>query len=326
MNIIFMGTPDFAVPTLEKLNESSHNVILVVTQPDKPFGRSKKLKKSEVKETAEKFGYEIFQPDKIKKPENVDVLKSYNPDVIVVVAYGQILSKEIIELPKYGCINVHASLLPKLRGAAPLNWAIINGETKTGVTTMQMDVGLDTGDMLLKTELEIDENMDVGELHDILMHKGAELLIETLDKLEKNEITPQKQNDSISSYAPMLNNNNRKINWNLPAKNIHDLIRGMSPWPAAYFTMEEKTIKVHKSSDGPTAFFKLDEKKIKVYKSSYTNDDSHYEPGYVVKVNNEGIFVKAKDGVVILKEIQMPGKRKMSVEAYIRGNKFPDKL
>lgn len=306
MNVIFMGTPGFAVPTLEKLHESSHKVVLVVTQPDKPSGRGKKLKKSEVKETAEKLGLKIFQPDKIKKQENIDLLKSYNPDVIVVVAYGQILNKEILTLPKYGCINVHASLLPKLRGAAPLNWAIINGETKTGITTMQMDVGLDTGDMLLKSEVEIDENINVGELHDILMHKGAELLIETLDKLEKNELTPQKQDDSLSSYAPILNNENRKINWNLPAKSIHNLIRGLSPWPAAYFTLDEKT--------------------VKVYSSSYINDDSDYEPGYVIKANNEGIFVKAKDGIVILKEIQMPGKKKMPVEAYLRGNKFPEKI
>ncbi len=306
MNVIFMGTPGFAVPTLEKLHESKHNLVLVVTQPDKPSGRGKKLKKSEVKETAEKLGLNIFQPDKIKKQENIDLLKSYNPDVIVVVAYGQILNKEILTLPKYGCINVHASLLPKLRGAAPLNWAIINGETKTGITTMQMDVGLDTGDMLLKSEVEIDENINVGELHDILMHKGAELLIETLDKLEKNELTPKKQDDSLSSYAPILNNENRKINWNLPAKSIHNLIRGLSPWPAAYFTMDEKT--------------------VKVYSSSYINNDSDYEPGYVIKANNEGIFVKAKDGIVILKEIQMPGKKKMPVEAYLRGNKFPEKI
>lgn len=306
MNVIFMGTPGFAVPTLEKLHESRHNLVLVVTQPDKPSGRGKKLKKSEVKERAEKLGLNIFQPDKIKKQENIEILKLYNPDVIVVVAYGQILNKEILTLPKYGCINVHASLLPKLRGAAPLNWALINGETKTGITTMQMDVGLDTGDMLLKSEVEIDENINVGELHDILMHKGAELLIETLDKLEKNELTPKKQDDSLSSYAPILNNENRKINWNLPAKSIHNLIRGLSPWPAAYFTLDEKT--------------------VKVYSSSYINNDSDYEPGYVIKANNEGIFVKAKDGIVILKEIQMPGKKKMPVEAYLRGNKFPEKI
>lgn len=307
MKIIFMGTPGFAVPTLKKLYENGHEIKLVVTQPDKPSGRGKKLRKSEVKEAAEELNLPVFQPDKIKKQENTDILKSYNPDVIVVVAYGQLLNKDILTIPRYGCINVHASLLPKLRGAAPLNWSIINGDTKSGVTTMQMDVGLDTGDMLLKSEVEIDDNMTVGELHDILMHRGAELLIETLDKLERNEIVPQKQDDSLSSYAPMFNNENRKINWNLTAKNIHDLIRGLSPWPTAYFTMDDKIIKVFKSS-------------------SYTNDNPGCEPGFVIKATDEGIFVKAKEGTVILKEIQMPGKNKMTVEAYLRGNKFPEKI
>ncbi len=301
-----MGTPAFAVPTLKKLHEKGHSIALVVTQPDKPSGRGKKLKKSEVKVAAEELNLEIFQPDKIKREENIEILKSYNPDVIVVVAYGQILSKEILSIPKYGCINVHASLLPKLRGAAPLNWAIINGETKTGVTTMQMDQGLDTGDMLLKSEVEIDENMNVGELHDILMDKGADLLVETLDKIERNELVPQKQDDSLSTYAPMLNKENRKINWNLPANNIHNLIRGLAPWPTAYFT--------------------IDGNMVKVYKSTYSNENSDYEPGYVIKANNEGIFVQAKEGTVILQEIQMPGKKRMTVDAYLRGNIFPEKI
>lgn len=306
MNLIFMGTPGFAVPSLERLHESRHKVVLVVTQPDKPSGRGKKLKKSEVKEKAEELGLEIFQPDKIKNEENIEVLKSYKPDAIVVVAYGQILSKDILNLPRLGCINVHASLLPKLRGAAPLNWALIKGEKKTGITTMLMNEGLDTGDMLLKAEVEIDENMNVGDLHDILMHKGADLLLETLEKLEKNELSPQKQDDSLSSYAPMINKEDRIINWKLTAKDIHNLIRGLSPWPTAYFTMDEDT--------------------VKVYKASYINDDSDYQPGYVIKANKDGIFVKAGEGAVILKEIQMPGKNKMPVEAFLRGNKFPEKI
>lgn len=306
MNVIFMGTPEFAVPTLKMLHQNGHNIQLVVTQPDKPSGRGKKLKKSEVKEAAEDLGLPVFQPDKIKKQENLDVLKQYNPDVIVVVAYGQILSKEILDLPKFGCINVHASLLPKLRGAAPLNWAIINGETKTGVTTMKMDVGLDTGDMLLKSEVEIDEHMNVGQLHDILMVKGAELLIETLEKIENDKIVPEKQDNLLSNYAPMFNNENRKINWNLSARRIHDLIRGLSPWPTAYFVMEDKT--------------------VKVYESAFTKEKTNHEPGYVIKADNEGIFVAANEGIVILKEIQMPGKNKMTVDAYLRGNKFPEHI
>lgn len=304
MNVIFMGTPEFAVPTLKKLYEKGHNIKLVVTQPDKPSGRGKKLKKSEVKETAEQLNIPVFQPDKIKKPENIEELKKYNPDVIVVVAYGQILNKEILNMPKYGCINVHASLLPKLRGAAPLNWAIINGDTHTGVTTMKMDVGLDTGDMLLKSQVEIHENMNVGELHDILMEKGAELLIETLEKLEKNELVPQRQDESISNYAPMFNNENRKIDWNKSAKEIHDLIRGLSPWPTAYFTLEDK--------------------QVKVYESTYSNERINHVPGYVIKADDEGIFVTTGNGIVILKEIQMPGKNKMKADAYLRGNKFPE--
>lgn len=306
MNVIFMGTPEFAVPTLRRLYESGYKISLVVTQPDKPSGRGKKLKKSEVKEAAEELNLPVFQPDKIKKQENIEVLRQLSPDVIVVVAYGQILNKEILGLPKYGCINVHASLLPKLRGAAPLNWAIINGETHAGVTTMKMDVGLDTGDMLLKSEVEIDEDLNVGELHDILMYKGADLLIETLNKLEKNEIVPQKQDDSLSSYAPMFNNENRKINWNNNARNIHNLIRGLSPWPTAYFT--------------------IDDKSVKVYESTYAVEKINYEPGCVIKADKDGIYVAASDGVVILKEIQMPGKNKMTVESYLRGNKFPEKV
>jgi len=306
MKVIFMGTPEFAVPTLEKLCENGYDINLVVTQPDKPSGRGKKLKKSEVKEKAEELGLDIFQPDKIKKQENINVLKSYNPDVIVVVAYGQILSKEILDLPKYGCINVHASLLPKLRGAAPLNWAIINGEKKSGVTTMLMDVGLDTGDMLLKSETYINDDMDVGQLHDKLMIQGADLLIETLKGIEKKEINKIMQDDSLSNYAPMLNKVNTKINWYDKAEEIHNKIRGLSPWPSAYFM--------------------LDGKSVKVYKASYIKEKSEFEPGFVLKANDEGIFVSSGDGVVIIKELQMPGKNKMSINAYLRGNKFPEKI
>lgn len=306
MNVIFMGTPGFAVPTLEKLHESGHNVMLVVTQPDKPSGRGKKLKKSEVKEKAEELGLKIYQPEKIKNQESIDLLKSYNPDVIVVVAYGQILSKSILDIPKYGCINVHASLLPALRGAAPLNWAVINGDKKSGVTTMMMDVGLDTGDMLLKSEIDIDEDMSVGELHDALMDDGANLLIQTLSQLENGGIIRIKQDDSMSSYAPMLNRENTKINWNEKAVSIHNKIRGLSPWPSAYFTMDDKS--------------------IKVYKSSYRNEKTEYEPGYVIKSDDYGIEIQAADGVVIIKEFQMPGKNRMDIKAYLRGNKFPEKI
>nr|WP_312576021.1 methionyl-tRNA formyltransferase [Sedimentibacter sp.] len=306
MNIIFMGTPEFAVPTLEMLHDNGFDIKLVVTQPDKLSGRGKKLKKSDVKIKAEELGLEIFQPEKIKCKENVEVLRKYTPDVIVVVAYGQILNKKILDLPKYGCINVHASLLPKLRGAAPLNWAIINGEKTTGVTTMLMDGGIDTGDMLLKSEIDIDDNMNVGELHDKLMIQGAGLLIDTLKCIERNNIQKEKQDDSLSNYAPMLNKENTRINWNDSTKNIHNLIRGLSPWPGAYFN--------------------YDGKKVKVYRSSCIDDKTEYEPGFVLKADNNGIYIASTDGVVIIEEFQMPGKKKMSVSDYLRGNIFPEKV
>jgi len=309
MNVIFMGTPEFAVPTLQKLHDEGHNIMLVVTQPDKPSGRGKKLKKSEVKEKAEELNIPVFQPDKIKSPENVEILKRYNADAIVVVAYGQILSSEILNMAKYGSINVHASLLPKLRGAAPLNWSIINGDKVSGVTTMMMDIGLDTGDMLLKAETEIDENMCVGELHDKLKVLGADLLIETLEKIENGEITRTKQDDSQSSYAPMLNKNTQKINWNSSAAQVHNLIRGLSPWPSAFFTMDDKNIKVYKSS-------------VK----GEIDENSNYEAGFVIKADESGIHVACKEGILIIEEIQMPGKNKMDIKTYLRGNKFPEKI
>jgi methionyl-tRNA formyltransferase len=306
MKVIFMGTPDFAVPTLTKLHETGHDIKLVVTQPDKPSGRGKKLKKSAVKEKAEQLGLDIFQPDKIKKQENIEILKSCGADIIVVVAYGQLLSSEILDMPKYGCINVHASILPKLRGAAPLNWALINGDKCAGITTMMMDVGLDTGDMLLKDEIEVDMYMNVGQLHDTLMEKGAELLIETLNKIEDSSIVRVKQDDSISTYAPMLNKETQKINWSDSAENIHNLIRGLSPWP--------------------TAFFSLDDKTVKVYSSDFNHEETNHEPGYVLKVQKDGIYVACKKGTLIIKEMQMPGKNKVEVEAYLRGNTFPEKV
>ena len=304
MNIVFMGTPQFAVSSLQKLYDNGHNIKLVITQPDKPFGRGKKIKKSEVKEKAEELGLEIFQPLKVKTEDSVSKIKELNPDLIVVIAYGQILSKEILDIPRLGCINVHASLLPKLRGAAPINWSIINGDDKSGVTTMLMDVGLDTGDMLLKEEVDITEDMTAGELHDILSEVGSELLIKTINKIEDKTINPIKQDDSISTYAPMLKKETSLINWNDSAKNVHNMVRGLNPDQVAYFA--------------------YDDKNIKVYKTSYINDECNYEPGTVVKVDKTGIYVKTGDGVIIIKELQMPGKNKMSVEDYLRGNKFPE--
>lgn len=306
MNIVFMGTPQFAVSSLQKLHENGHNIKLVITQPDKPFGRGKKIKKSEVKEKAEELGLEVFQPLKIKSEDSVNLIKSLNPDLIVTIAYGQILSKDILDIPKFGCINVHASLLPKLRGAAPINWSIINGDEKTGVTTMLMDVGLDTGDMLLKEEVEITKNMTAGELHDILSEVGSELLINTINKIEDKTIVRVEQDHSISTYAHMLKKETSLINWNESAKNVHNMVRGLNPDQVAYFI--------------------YDDKNVKVYKTSYNNDVCKYEPGTVVKADKTGIYVVTSDGIIIIKELQMPGKNKMSIEDYLRGNKFPEMI
>lgn len=306
MNIVFMGTPKFAVPSLQKLYDNGHNIKLVITQPDKPFGRGKKIKKSEVKEKAEELGLEVFQPVKVKLEDSVNKIKELNPDLIVVIAYGQILSKEILDIPTFGCINVHASLLPKLRGAAPINWSIINGDEKSGVTTMLMDVGLDTGDMLLKEEVEITKDMTAGELHDILSEVGSKLLIETINKIEDKTIIKLKQDDSISTYAPMLKKETSLINWNDSAKNVHNMVRGLNPDQLAYFVYEDKN--------------------VKVYKTSYNYDECEYEPGTVIKADKTGIYVKTGDGTIIVKELQMPGKNKMSVEDYLRGNKFPEMI
>lgn len=309
MNIIFMGTPGFAVPCLQKLYDEGHNISLVITQPDRPFGRGKKIKKSEVKEKAEKLGLDIFQPAKVKSEDSIAKIKSLNPDLIIVVAYGQLLNKEILNTPKFGCINVHASLLPKLRGAAPINWAIINGEKVSGVTTMLMDEGLDTGDMLLKKEVAITENMTAGELHDVLSEVGSELLIDTINGLDKIERIKQDNNES--SYAPLLKKEMSLINWKDTAQNIQNMIRGLNPNQLAYFPyFDGAVVKVHKTSI------------VENY-----NGNKAYEAGTVLEASKNGIFVKAGDDkVILIEEFQMPGKNKVSTKDYLRGNTFKEKI
>lgn len=302
MNIVFMGTPDFAVPSLKKLIEK-FNVIAVFTQPDKPKGRGKKLGMSAVKEVAVQYDIPVYQPEKLRKDiEVLESLKNMNPDFIVVVAYGQILTKEVLDIPKYGCINLHASLLPKYRGAAPINWAIINGEKESGNTTMFMDVGLDTGDMLLKSHVDITEDMTAGELHDILMEDGAELLVRTLQGIEDKTIEREKQGDSTTAYAAMLNKDMAKIDWNLSNREIKNLIRGLNPWPIAYTQYEGKN--------------------MKIYEASILDENSNYNPGYVIDVCNEGIKVACREGSILLTNIQFPGGKPMKVSEYIRGHKL----
>lgn len=303
MKIVFMGTPEFAVPSLEILYNNNFDISMVITQPDRPSGRGKKITKSAVKLKAEDLSLNIYQPKRIKDKEAIDKIKSIQPDLIVVIAFGQILSEEILNIPKCGCINVHASLLPELRGAAPINWAIINGLKETGVTTMFMNKGLDTGDMLLKDKIEITRDLTSGDLHDILMQTGAQLLLKTLISLEKNEIIPIKQNNDEATYAPIMNKNMGMIDWNNNAEYIHNKIRGMYPWPGSYF--------------------KYGDKKIKVFNSDYYKEETNKAPGTIIKSNKEGIFISCLDGIVIIKEIQMPGKKRMTVESFLIGNKFP---
>lgn len=298
MNIVFMGTPDFAVPSLEILIEK-FNVTAVFTQPDRPKGRGKKIAMSPVKETAIKYDIPVYQPEKIRKePEMLELLKKLNPDFIVVVAFGQILPKEVLEIPKKACINLHASLLPKYRGAAPINWAIINGEKVSGNTTMLMDVGLDTGNMLLKQEVKISENMTMGELHDDLMEKGAGLLAETI--VSYDDITPIKQNDEKTCYASKINKKIGEIDWNISAEKIHNLIRGLNPWPAAYTTYNDKI--------------------MKLYESEVIKKENNSEPGTIIECSKDGIKVAAKDGIVNIKKIQFPGKKPLNVDEYLRGH------
>ncbi|HEK4831208.1 TPA: methionyl-tRNA formyltransferase [Clostridioides difficile] len=300
MKIVFMGTPDIAVPCLQKIIDEKYEILGVVTQPDKPKGRGKKLGMSSVKELAIENNIPVYQPVEARDKEFIDKIKSLNPDVIVVVAFGQILPKEILEIPKLGCINVHVSLLPKYRGAAPINWVIINGEEKTGVTTMYMDEGLDTGDMILKTEVNLDENITAGELHDKMMNIGAETLKETLRLIEEGNAPREVQNHEEFSYAPIMNKSLGNIDFSKSAREIHNLVRGVNPWPSAYTTYNDVIMKVWKTKV-------LDEKSTK-------------DVGTIIDVSKDGIKVSTIDNVLLIEEIQMPNKKRMLVGEYIKGN------
>ncbi|EGT2202626.1 methionyl-tRNA formyltransferase [Clostridioides difficile] len=300
MKIVFMGTPDIAVPCLQKIIDEKYEILGVVTQPDKPKGRGKKLGMSPVKELAIENNIPVYQPVKARDKEFIDTIKSLNPDVIVVVAFGQILPKGILEIPKLGCINVHVSLLPKYRGAAPINWVIINGEEKTGVTTMYMDEGLDTGDMILKTEVNLDENITAGELHDKMMNIGAETLKETLRLIEEGNAPREVQNHEEFSYAPIMNKSLGNIDFSKSAREIHNLVRGVNPWPSAYTTYNDVIMKVWKTKV-------LDEKSTK-------------DAGTIIDVSKDGIKVSTIDNVLLIEEIQMPNKKRMLVGEYIKGN------
>ena len=299
MRVIFMGTPDFSVGTLEALIQAGHQVVLTVTQPDKPKGRGGKMQFPPVKETALEHGIPVFQPRKVREPENIEELRKYQADVIVVVAFGQILPREILELTPYGCINVHASLLPSYRGAAPIQWAVINGETVSGVTTMQMDEGLDTGDMLLKTEVPLEPEETGGSLHDKLAAAGASLCVRTLKALEEGTVTPKKQGESPTAYASMLKKEMGEIRWEEPAISIERLIRGLNPWPSAYTGWQDKT--------------------MKIWEAEVLEEDSGQEPGTVVRVDKDGFLVQTGKGLLKVTALQIPGKKRMEADAFLRG-------
>ena len=299
MRVIFMGTPDFAVPTLEALIEK-HEVIAVVTQPDKPKGRGKKMVFPVVKEKALEHNITVYQPQKVKTPEFVEVLKEYQPDIMVVVAFGQILSEEILNIPKYGCINVHGSILPQYRGAAPIQWSIINGEEFGGVTTMYMAKGLDSGDMILKAKEKIKPDDTYGSLYDRLSVIGADLLIKTLDLIENGEVKRIPQNDDEATFAPMIKPELEHINWNGKNTDIVNLIKGLNPQPVAY-TM-------------------LNDEKLKIWFAETIDGDYNGEPGTIVDVRKRDFVVMTAECAVAVKEVQAQGGKRMSADAYMRGH------
>lgn len=303
LNVIFMGTPEFAVNSLDSIIKAGHNVLAVVVQPDKPKGRGMKLIYPPVKEYAISKGIPVFQPDSIKNNEEfINVLKNLNPDIIVVVAYGKMLPKTILELPKLGCVNVHASLLPKYRGAAPIQWAIINGEKVTGITTIYMDEGLDTGDIIISESIGIDENDNAQDLHNKLAILGGEILIRTLDLIEKG-IAPRTKQIGEVSYAPMLKKEDGWIDWSKSAEQIRNLVRGLNPWPGAYTFLHNKL--------------------LKIWQVEIINSDESFLPGVIVKADLiNGLVVSTGKNHLKILELQAEGGKRMSAEQYLIGHKL----
>jgi methionyl-tRNA formyltransferase len=300
LKIVFMGTPDFAVVSLDKLFKEGYEIKAVITQPDRPKGRGKRMAPPPVKERALEAGIKVLQPERIKDSGFIEALKALSPDIIIVVAYGQILPEDIINLPAMGCINVHASLLPKYRGAAPINWCIINGETRTGITTMYMDKGMDTGDILLQRETEIGKDETVGQLHDRLAVLGADLLAETLIGLQRGEVSRKVQNHSKATYAPQLNKETGRIDWSKDAKSIYNLIRGTNPWPGCYT--------------------EYDSQRMKLWEAKVEEEESRGDCGRILEAGPRGMLVQTGSGTLLVTAIQMPSSRVMTVDEYLRGN------
>lgn len=301
MRVVFMGTPDFAVPCLDILLKRGDEVVAVITQPDRPKGRGQKLTSSPVKQFAIDKQLTVYQPEKIKDTNFINQLASMCPDIIVVVAFGQFLPKSLLELPSFGCINVHASLLPKYRGAAPIHWSVINGEAKTGVTTMYMDIGMDTGDMILKAETIIEPDQTTGSLHDKLQAMGAKLLMNTLELIEQGKASRTPQDESQATYAPLITRDIERIDWRKSAFDIHNLIRGLNPWPGAFCMDGNKILKVWKAEVLDT---QVEAK----------------QPGSIASVTQDGVVVVAGQGCVKLLEVQPESKRRMSANQFAHGH------
>ena len=300
MKVVFMGTPDFAVGTLEALIGAGHRISMVVTQPDRPKGRGHAMQYPPVKEAALAHGLPVYQPKRIRDEESVGFLETVEADVMVVVAFGQLLPKKILEMKKYGCINVHGSLLPAYRGAAPIQWAVINGERESGVTTMQMDEGLDTGDMLLKAVVPLETDETGGSLFEKLSKAGAELCVETLRQLEAGTVTPKKQGDATTDYAAMLTRASGRIDWTKSAVSIERMIRGLNPWPCAYTALGGKT--------------------LKLWRGEVINKDaSKGACGEILEVTKDSLLVRTGDGLLAVRELQLEGRKRMETEAFLRG-------
>jgi len=302
MRLVFLGTPTFAVPSLERLANAGHDVLLVVTQPDRPLGRGLRMAISPVKHAAFGLRIPVAQPERVRRPESVGMLRSFAPDAMVVVGYGQIIPQSIIDIPRFGIINVHASLLPKYRGAAPIQWAIANGETRTGVTTMRIDAGLDTGDILLARETEIGPEENAIELGARLALLGADLLIETLAGLEAGRIVPRKQDPSQATLAPILKKEDGLIDWCQPAESVHNRIRAMQPWPGAYTTFRGQTLHIWRTWVGPVS--------------------ESAPPGRFVRLNP--LTVSCGEGALELLEVQLEGRRHMIGPAFANGQRLTE--
>lgn len=306
MRVIFMGTPDFSVGTLESLIQAGHEIVLVVTQPDKPKGRGRAMQCPPVKEAALSHGLEVYQPKRVREPECVERLREKEADIIVVVAFGQILPKEILEMPKYGCVNVHASLLPKYRGASPIQWAVINGEKVTGVTTMRMDEGLDTGDMILKEEVVLSKDETGGSLFERLAQTGAELCVRTLEEIEKGTAVYTPQNHSQATHTTIIKKQLGEIDWSKSARELECLIRGLNPWPSAYTNLDGKTLKIW-SAD------------VRESEMESKETAGSQEPGTVVNITKNTVEVQTGQGILVLREVQLEGKKRMTTDAFLRG-------